>query len=183
MWNPTIDAASKDQGARREPTDEVQSPLLDFPRFFVRCAHDSRSRHWHRVAIPDASERRAMASSPFPLRRFPFWLSAMGNASRTTGSWRCSMHGASWATKISDRCGVAKENWDSTSTCHDCLVRQGHYPYCPFGYATTIMGFNGLALSPFAVVEMIGSRFGNALPCLSNGREVNNAINHQAFLG
>lgn len=52
-----------------------------------------------------------------------------------------------------------------------------------FGYATTIMGFNGFALSPFAVVEMIGSRFGDALPCLSNGREVNNAINHQAFLG
>ena len=51
-----------------------QAPLLDFPRFFVRCAHDSRSRHWQRDANPNVSERRAMGSPNFPSGDFPFGL-------------------------------------------------------------------------------------------------------------
>lgn len=61
------------------------------------------------------------------------------NASKSTGSGRGSKARCELgAIRLSDCCGVAKESWDSTSTCHGCLVRQGHYPYCPFGYATTI---------------------------------------------
>lgn len=61
-------------------------------------------------------------------------------------------HGASWAIGLSDRCGVAKEKRNLTSTCHGWLIWQGRYPRCPFRYAPTIMGLNGLALSLFAMV-------------------------------
>lgn len=62
-------------------------------------------------------------------------------------------HGASWAIGLSDRCGAAKEKRNLTSTCHGWLIWQGRYPRCPFRYAPTIMGLNGLALSPFAMVD------------------------------
>ena len=81
------------------------------------------SRHWHRAAIPDASERRAMASSPFPLRRFPLWLSAMGDHPTTAHRSRPDP-GDARGTAPSRRSGSAtvaaqrREKRNSACACH-----------------------------------------------------------------